>query len=89
MRPWKLVQLLAVVAGLAAAGCAAVQPDLWCENDDQCFNDDAGTRYICDVEDTYVCLRACEDDGDCLKLQVCDVPSGKSEGVCRDDTGSN
>jgi hypothetical protein len=63
---------------LGAAGCGGVSGKASCTVNGDCF---AG--YSCDTVVTQTCLRSCQASGGCLASEVCDIPSGSSDGVCR------
>jgi hypothetical protein len=61
-----------------SSACANVEANLTCTSNDDCFE-----NYACDLAQTNVCLRSCEDGDGCLASQFCDVEAGDTAGVCR------
>lgn len=67
-----------------AVSCAGTPGKNTCESDDDCLS--GGIEYGCDTTNTKVCLRKCTaatETTDCLASQVCDVPAGETDGLCR------
>jgi hypothetical protein len=69
---------LAFVFTIALFGCPGDGAQPVCDPD---TSKECHEGYKCDRV-TKFCLRQCDDDGDCLAVQACDLSAGQP-GVCR------
>jgi hypothetical protein len=81
MRRGMMLSFVLLVTALLS--CQGADTKVKCTSNDDCLSDSEVT-YVCDLQETEVCLRSCADAGDCLALQFCDIAAGQASGVCRD-----
>ncbi len=87
MRRRNILWTLLILAGVAATACIGGT-----DGKNHCkTNDDCHENYLCDANDTKLCLRKCTaatEATDCLSSQSCDVPAGDTDGFCREKSSS-
>lgn len=85
MRRGSLLSFVLVIA--AVLSCTGTETKIKCTTNEDCLSDST-VEYVCDLAETRVCLRSCVDDDTCLASQSCDIATGSTSGVCRDDAVS-